>query len=592
MRLVISAFCCAILFPVTLTQAITVGTCRCVDRDENVRELWDFCQNPPSNRWITWIDYDPYSYFSCCSLWRDEAMAELSPIWARIKSSIKDGRARRQDLLIKNGSEKRFSLLLQFADLEIEYLNLCHEMSRKSLELSDKYSCLTTGLATGHFCCETTFTPLRDLDVERDLESSFHISRINRTEAEVKKITSALEEAYQECLWKHKCRQTYYEYGLLCQSQKKYWKSAYLISSYIQCTKDLSGKTVPVESYTSLSDSYQLMFQYDKAIEALTEAIEKYPDRKELHVKRVAAYFELGKTDEAIQDFLEAELDDQLVPDPSQAIQARAFASGASCGLAEGLREFPASCLYSLRGAGQLLWAGASNPIEVPSAFMDGLQTVTKAFREKEFGEILQHITPELHALATSWDSLPVDDRWEKLGFAFGKYGFDMFSSMGTRKLQEAFLKLKSTNTLCNVKTLASSEGKDSIKAASEQIATKRKAFFEQSKIQWDKQGKHVEGHNSRNTLTKRDIETYSILTHKDPEGLLREHSGRGSPKPIAEKEPWERGYKEDVNFGQPIGTWKSKTNTGESRETTWGRIYYGKDGSAHIVPIKPKDDL
>jgi hypothetical protein len=72
----------------------------------------------------------------------------------------------------------------------------------------------------------------------------------------------------------------------------------------------------------------------------------------------------------------------------------------------------------------------------------------------------------------------------------------------------------------------------------------------------------------------------------------LREHSGKGSPQPIRGKEPWETGYKEEVNFEQPIGIWKSKKNEGESRETSWGRIHYGYDGSAHIVPIKPKDEL
>ena len=95
--------------------------------------------------------------------------------------------------------------------------------------------------------------------------------------------------------------------------------------------------------------------------------------------------------------------------------------------------------------------------------------------------------------------------------------------------------------------------------------------------------------YSSRDTLTLRDKETYSLLTHKDPEGLLREYAGKGSPQHIRGGEPWETGYKEEVNFKQPIGIWKSRDGR-ESKETTWGRIHYAKDGSAHIVPIEPRD--
>jgi len=70
---------------------------------------------------------------------------------------------------------------------------------------------------------------------------------------------------------------------------------------------------------------------------------------------------------------------------------------------------------------------------------------------------------------------------------------------------------------------------------------------------------------------------------------LLREYAGKGSPQPIRGGEPWETGYKEEVNFKQPIGIWKSGDGR-ESKETTWGRIHHDKDGFAHIVPIEPKE--
>ena len=585
MRIVAGLFCCAALFPVTRSPGATVETCHCVDYDFDVERASDFSRSCFYCGYLS--DIAPPANLSCCLLRMDEAMSELNPIWTRVSSSIKYIHARQDSLFSEFCREKRPSLLLEYVDLQIEYRHLWHEMVNASYGLNDKYSCWTLPHADHFWCGDRRYS-----NNHSKLEYSGYIAGLDNLTWVREEIISAFEKAYKNCLRKHRCRKTYYEFGLFYQNQKEYWKSADLMSSYIQCSKELPvSKAATVESYENLSDSYQLMLQYDKAIEVLTEAIEKYPDRKDLYVRRVAAYFELGKTDEALKDFLEANLDDQLIPDPSRAIQANAFVKGASRGLVEGLHEFPLSCLYSLMGAGQMLWVGVSNPLGAPSIFMDELQIITNAFREKGFGEILQSVAPELHALATSWDSLPVDDRWEKMGFAFGKYGFDVFSSMGIRKLQEAFLRLRSVNTLCNVKTLASSDGKDSVNSASEQIAANRKAFFDQSNIQWDRQGKHIEGHNSRNTLSPEKLETYSILTHKDPEGLLREYAGKGSPKPIRGGEPWETGYKEEVNFKRPIGIWKSE-NGKESRETAWGTIHYGKDGSAHIVPTKPKDEL
>lgn len=583
MRIIVALLCCTILCPFVTAYGGSVTTCRCADKDEELDELWDFSRRYPS---MSWMEYDPFSYLFCCNCWREEAMAELNPVWTRIKSSLKDIRSRWSSLSSPN--RRKFSLLMQFSDLEAKYQDLCHEMAQESISLVVKNHCTSTGCREGRRCYCLDFGPRHIPKVESDGECSLYTSKLKQIEARREKLTKAFEAVYKDCLMRHRCLTTYYEYGLLCQSQGKYWKSAFLMTEYIQRLKE-TGSNITVESYIDLNTSYQLMFQYDKTIEVLTEAIQKYPDKKELYVRRVAAYFELGRTDEAIQDFMAANLEEQLTPDPYRTIETKAFVKGASSGLAEGLREFPTSCLYSLRGAGQLLWAGVTHPIGVPLSLMNDLQSFTEVLKRGEFGEILQQVAPELQALATSWDALPLDDRWEKLGFSFGKYGFDVLFSLGTRKACDLFLKLKSTNTLCNVKTLTSPEGKVPITLTAEQIAKKRGEFFSQTKIQWDKQGKHIEGHNSRNTLQPKDLETYSILTHKDPEELLKNHAGKGAPKPIRGQHPWETGYREDVDFGQTIGIWKSEV-TKESKETSWGRIHYGKDGAAHIVPIQPKE--
>jgi hypothetical protein len=139
------------------------------------------------------------------------------------------------------------------------------------------------------------------------------------------------------------------------------------------------------------------------------------------------------------------------------------------------------------------------------------------------------------------------------------------------------------------VKTLiASPEAK--ITEVIEGLAVKRKSFFEKSKIFYGKQDKHREGTALWKSLSEDKRATNSILTHPDPEALLKKYAGKGSPKyHPSGKHPWEIGYKEDVNFGEEIGIWKSEDGK-ISGHTTWGRIHYDSKGRAHIVPMKPPE--
>jgi hypothetical protein len=51
--------------------------------------------------------------------------------------------------------------------------------------------------------------------------------------------------------------------------------------------------------------------------------------------------------------------------------------------------------------------------------------------------------------------------------------------------------------------------------------------------------------------------------------------------------DPLKIGYKEDFDFNEVIGTWK--TIDGKiSKPTSRGRIHYDTKGGAHIVPIEP----
>lgn len=94
--------------------------------------------------------------------------------------------------------------------------------------------------------------------------------------------------------------------------------------------------------------------------------------------------------------------------------------------------------------------------------------------------------------------------------------------------------------------------------------------------IQWDKQGKHFEGHNNY-------ISGRSQLT-ANPEKLAQR---AGSGDPVGKVPRGQAGFKERVDFGEPIGKYVDPA-TGAEVSTTKGIIHYDGKGQIHIVPARP----
>jgi filamentous hemagglutinin len=89
-------------------------------------------------------------------------------------------------------------------------------------------------------------------------------------------------------------------------------------------------------------------------------------------------------------------------------------------------------------------------------------------------------------------------------------------------------------------------------------------------KIRFDKQGKHIPGHNNFQPGK-------SEWTHPDPQALLDQFGGTGA----------RRAQRELVEFGTLIGFHVDpilRTKT----PTTRGVIHYDNTGGAHIVPTRP----
>ena len=111
----------------------------------------------------------------------------------------------------------------------------------------------------------------------------------------------------------------------------------------------------------------------------------------------------------------------------------------------------------------------------------------------------------------------------------------------------------------------------DKIKDASKQTV-KSVARELKTKLNLDKQGKHIPGH-------KNYIPGRSPFTHENPQELLNKFSGTGQQ--VGNVPKGQPGYRERVDFGTIIGNVNGQP-------TTKGIIHHAKDGTAHIVPANP----
>ncbi|MDP1835188.1 MAG: polymorphic toxin type 50 domain-containing protein [Chlamydiales bacterium] len=191
----------------------------------------------------------------------------------------------------------------------------------------------------------------------------------------------------------------------------------------------------------------------------------------------------------------------------------------------------------------------------------------------------IKECTKECKRLIKSFEALPDYERGKRIGYILGKFGTDIYAGSAAIKAVAAYQKLREANRLLIFETMTvSNANKERIVVAATEHCTKRSDYFKTVKLEWDKQNKHIAGkHNF--------VSNKSIWTHKDPEGLLKQHAGKGQP--ANSLLPGSPGYRERIDFQEVIGYHFDK-NTQVSQKTTIGIVHYSKNG-AHIVPTKPK---
>jgi tetratricopeptide (TPR) repeat protein len=327
--------------------------------------------------------------------------------------------------------------------------------------------------------------------------------------------------------------------------------------------------------------------EYENAIRALSDLINKNPQNKEAYFHRASAYFESGNFDQALNDYLLSDHGAGIAKSRVKASKefTAALVQSLTKGAAEAVVDFVPSLCKSVYGLNEALWAinplnsQSSNNIqrfasaccEVAECIVDYCENINK--------QTVYECVDSIKDLYGRFKHLSEKEKGELVGYAIGRYGVDLFAGGAIVKSVSCYRKLHQANRLCNLEALAaSSASKESVVNSALRHKADRSKYFKNVAIEIDKQNKHVVGHRNF-------IPYNSEFTHRDPQYLLTKFAGKG--KPVNNSAPGIAGYRERIDFGEVIGSYVSK----ESRElkipTTKGIIHYSKDG-AHIVPSNP----
>lgn len=337
--------------------------------------------------------------------------------------------------------------------------------------------------------------------------------------------------------------------------------------------------------YLDLAKGYSETNQYEKALQILNDLIQSDPSNKEAYFERAVTYFELGNFDLSIKDYLASTK--KPIPLIEESVEAIYFTLGQTEGLVKGgvvgSAEFIPSTLSSIYGLSQGLWAFAEDPVQISKDLINATHSCIQFLRTNTSAENAKMLVPELRELLEDWDQLTSHQRGESIGYVIGKYGMDILAGAGLMKGMKIYRELKTANNMLTLEAMAISQrNAQMIKLEAVKRAQIRNEILNSGnlKIQWDKQGKHIQNHrNYQPNLNK------SILEHSDPQNLIQKHAGTGIR--LNGKNPGSAGYQEIINFNEFIG-YAVNPDTGEKVATTWGKVHYATDG-VHIVPTMPR---
>ena len=324
---------------------------------------------------------------------------------------------------------------------------------------------------------------------------------------------------------------------------------------------------------------------YSDAMIVLTSAIQKNPSQKEAYLERAVTYFELGKFDLALEDYLASGFKSNSLEHQLQKSSISSMSAGIAVGIVSGAAhsgiEFIPQILSSCRGMGHGLWAFSKDPVGASQAFIQGVTQCVEYLRRYSSTKIIQDLVPELKELVQDYDQLSDYEKGNLMGRVIGKYGTDIFLCKYSVTAVKAYRNMKRANQLMTLEMLSSSNGAQTVlKESVGRWALREKAFKNELQFHEGRQGKHLLGH--KNYVKEKNK---SVFTHPERNRLLKNFGGTGVKE--LNITPGMPGFVEVVDFEETIG-WNVNLLTGEKISTSWGKIHYAKDG-VHIVPTLPR---
>lgn len=542
--------------------------------EEIVDEYWDTCSNKAIPHSYFTIQAKPFVCFleqhlkyckensSCLCYW---------PYLSKIACEISD-----------TVYTKGYSLV------ENSFLGKLNSPEFNSLDFA---SLNTYGILTALFTHSFFYSQYRQVLLQLAQWEESHDPNIARSAATIDSIYITLDSVqphflhlYSQCLKKHPHPKIYYERGMVLFHQGKALDSLDDIRALIGFAQQNHHQDLLTsELYLQEGTVYAELGLYDEAVVSLSEAIHRDPNNKQAYFERAVAYFELGQFDLSLEDYFSSKIKPQPISPDS--LELVSFSLGLTQGILKGGMqagaEFLPSLLSSMQGIGHGLWAFAQDPVQVSVALVEAMQACIQFVKNHTSTEALTSLVPELKELIETWDKLENNKRGEITGHIIGKYGVDIFAGTGLIKGMKLYRELKKANNLLTLEALATSKkNKSLISLEAAKRAQTRKAVLTNAnvKIQWDKQGKHIQTH-------KNFQKSKSILEHPNPQKLAHDFCGKGMK--IGNQQAGTAGYQEIVDFKEFIG-YSVEYETGKKTATSWGKIHYAK-GGVHIVPTKPR---
>lgn len=401
------------------------------------------------------------------------------------------------------------------------------------------------------------------------------------------KVINIYLKLHEACLKEHVSLQTYRDYGLLAHLNNNIEISFDMLHRLMEEAEKMGElDLLDPKFYHELGSVCVEAMEYNKAIDYLSQSIQKDPQNKAAYFDRALAYFETGDFDLALDDYLVSDQSKKGPSHPSPISEefVNALLTSTADGAVEAAIDFVPSLCGSVYGLGTALWAGAQHPVDSTQQFARACKEVSESIVEccKDIDwNTVDDCVDQVKILYQQYNQLSEKEKGQLIGSTIGKYGVDIFTGVVLFKGIKAYKNLRDANRMYNFKALATN--KKLMMGLAAKHASKREAYLKSLRFNWDHQNKHIIG--KHNYIEGRGIIS---IEPAELEAMTLKKAGTGQ-KIVGEL--GSHGYRERVDFGVVIGQYSEKptpTSIPNYRDTKKGIIHYAKNGKIHVVPAEP----